>query len=84
MKAHVAFLEEQRAAGVFIAWGRKVPRTGGIILARDLERSALEATMQRDPFVSRGLAQLTITEFAAKPQAVVDGVDALLKLLAQR
>ena len=34
MRAHVAFLEVQRKAGRFIAWGRKVPRTGGIILAR--------------------------------------------------
>ena len=33
MRSHVAFLETQRKAGLFIAWGRKVPRNGGIILA---------------------------------------------------
>lgn len=31
---HVAFLKEQYAQGHFLASGRKVPRTGGIILAR--------------------------------------------------
>lgn len=78
MKAHVAFLEQQRAAGVFIAWGRKLPRTGGIILARGDSRAAIERLMADDPFVSRKLAEVEVTEFSPKPTAVVEAVHRLL------
>lgn len=78
MKAHVAFLETHRKARTFIAWGRKVPRTGGIILATGADRAAIETIMQDDPFISRKLATFTVTEFAPKPASVVDGVLALL------
>jgi uncharacterized protein YciI len=78
MRAHVAFLERQRAAGVFIAWGRKVPRSGGIILACGASRAAIEQLMQDDPFVARGLAQIDVTEFQPKPAAMVAGVQRLL------
>ncbi|MEO8602090.1 MAG: YciI family protein [bacterium] len=80
MRAHVAFLETQRKAGVFIAWGRKVPRTGGIILACGDGRSAIEQIMQDDPFVARGLAEIEVTEFSPKPSAMVEGVERLLSL----
>jgi uncharacterized protein YciI len=79
MKAHVQFLEKHRRTGTFIAWGRKVPRTGGIILACGDDRAAIERAMHDDPFVSRGLATIEITEFSPKPQAIVDGVAALLE-----
>ena len=78
MRSHVAFLERQRKAGVFIAWGRKVPRTGGIILACGGSRSGMERIMQDDPFVAQGLAQIEVTEFLPKPAGMVDGVQHLL------
>jgi uncharacterized protein YciI len=78
MKAHVAFLEVHRRAGRFIAWGRKVPRDGGIIIACGESRTAIEAIMQEDPFVGGGLATVEVTEFAPKPAAMVDGVARLL------
>ena len=34
MDDHVAWLKGHYAAGLFIASGRRVPRTGGVILAR--------------------------------------------------
>lgn len=78
MKAHVAFLETHRKAGVFIAWGRKVPRSGGIILACGDSRVAIERIMQDDPFVARGLAEIEVTEFLPKPAGMVDAVQRLL------
>lgn len=78
MKAHVAFLERHQATGTFIAWGRKVPRTGGIILAQGGDREAIEATMAEDPFVTNKLATLEITEFSPKPPAVVAAFEQLL------
>ena len=79
MKPHVAFLERHRKDGVFIAWGRKVPRTGGIIIACGGARAMIEAIMAEDPFISRGLATFEVIEFSPKPQAIVDGVAALLR-----
>jgi uncharacterized protein YciI len=63
MDAHVAFLEEGYRAGVFLASGRRVPRTGGVILAVAGTRADLEALMSHDPFVARGLARFEIVEF---------------------
>ncbi len=78
MPAHVAFLEQHRRAGVFIAWGRKVPRSGGIILACGESRVAIERLMQDDPFVARRLAEVEVTEFLPKPAGMVDGIQRLL------
>jgi uncharacterized protein YciI len=78
MRSHVAFLEKQRKAGIFIAWGRKVPRTGGIILARGESRAAIERLMNDDPFVAKKLAEVEVTEFLPKPAAMVEAVGRLL------
>lgn len=63
MHEHVKFLKEYYKKNVFIASGRKVPRTGGIILALSGSRDELIAIMDQDPFISKGLADYTITEF---------------------
>ncbi len=78
MRAHVAFLETHRRAGIFIAWGRTVPRTGGIILACHEHRAEIERIVADDPFVKRGLAEIEIVEFLPKPTGVVEGVQRLL------
>ncbi|MBG0777634.1 MAG: GTP cyclohydrolase [Desulfovibrionaceae bacterium] len=62
---HVEFLKQGYAEGVFLASGRKSPRTGGVILARAASRAALEALLARDPFRREGAAEYEITEFAA-------------------
>jgi uncharacterized protein YciI len=61
---HVAHLERQRAAGHFIAWGRLVPPTGGFVLARGLDRAALDAVLAEDPFTTGGVAEWTAHELA--------------------
>ncbi len=63
MRAHVAFLEEGYRAGVFLASGRQVPRSGGVILAVAPSREDLATRMEHDPFVSEGLARFEIIEF---------------------
>ena len=63
MRAHVAFLEEAYRDGWFLASGRQVPRTGGVILSVAPDRDALDARMQQDPFVREGLASFEIVEF---------------------
>jgi uncharacterized protein YciI len=69
MKAHVAFLKKHYAAGTFIASGRKIPRDGGIILARGPSRELIEAIVKEDPFVARGLAEYRLVEFRISQRA---------------
>jgi len=65
LPGHVQFLDEYYAKGVFIASGRKVPRTGGIIMAKGVGRAELEDILAQDPFKANGVAVYEITEFAA-------------------
>ena len=76
MRRHMAWLDEQYAAGRFIVSGRRVPRTGGVILARGNDRAAIEALAASDPFVSGGVATCEVIEFRASQTA--DGFDAWL------
>jgi uncharacterized protein YciI len=63
LDAHRAFLREQYDQGRFLMSGRKVPRDGGVILARAESRAEIEALVRRDPFHQAGLASYAITEF---------------------
>ncbi|MET3614616.1 uncharacterized protein YciI [Rhizobium aquaticum] len=61
MAAHMDWLKAAYADGTFIASGRKIPRTGGVILARG-ERPAIEALCTQDPFVIHDIADIDIVE----------------------
>lgn len=76
MRAHMAFLTKNYAAGRFLVSGRKVPRDGGIILALGESREQIEALVKEDPFVARGLADFRVIEFRNSQQA--ESIDALL------
>ncbi|WP_153447086.1 YciI family protein [Vibrio algicola] len=60
---HVTFLEKYYALGKFIASGRKVPRTGGIILVNASNKDEVETIVKEDPFHIADLANYEITEF---------------------
>ncbi|OHX16898.1 hypothetical protein BI343_01090 [Chromobacterium amazonense] len=74
LPAHAAWLQQAYADGLFLASGRKVPRDGGVILARG-ERAALEARLAQDPFAKGGVARYDIIEFA--PSMVAPGLESL-------
>jgi len=76
MKAHMAFLNRQYAAGTFLVSGRKIPREGGIILAVGESKATIEALMREDPFVREGLADVRVIEF--RPSQRAKNVDALI------
>ncbi|MFF3056964.1 YciI family protein [Streptomyces sp. NPDC057909] len=65
MEAHVAWLDTQYAAGIFIASGRKNPRDGGVILAVGDDRAQIEKIAAADPFAAEGVCAYRITEFIA-------------------
>ncbi|HEX7235924.1 MAG TPA: YciI family protein [Gammaproteobacteria bacterium] len=69
MRAHMAFLNKQYAAGRFLISGRKIPRDGGIILALGKSRDEIESIMREDPFCKHGLAEARVIEFRASQRA---------------
>lgn len=72
---HVAWLKKEYANGSFVASGRKVPRTGGVILSMLDDRRALERVLESDPFNQAGLADYEITEFV--PSMTAEGFEIL-------
>ncbi|MBX3593016.1 YciI family protein [Sphingomonas sp.] len=76
MAAHVAWLEQGFAQGLFLLAGRQVPRTGGMIVCRGT-RAEVEALATTDPFVTSGVAEFAVVEIAASFAA-----DALAPLLS--
>mgnify|MGYP000371469311 CR=1 FL=1 len=63
LNEHIAFLNEQYELGNFIASGRKVPRTGGVILSKVESKLKLEKIIEKDPFKINDLADYDLTEF---------------------
>lgn len=68
MEPHLAWVKAGYERGMFLASGRKNPRTGGVILARG-ERAEIEAVVAADPFTIDGVADYEITEFIATTTA---------------
>jgi uncharacterized protein YciI len=76
MREHVAWLDEHYEAGHFVVSGRRIPRVGGVILARGEDRDEVEALAASDPFVRGGVASCEVVQFRASQTA--PGFDALL------
>ena len=76
LDAHVAFLDRQYQAGIFLLSGRMEPRTGGIILARAASGDDLWDILAGDPFHGAGLADYRVTEFV--PSRAAPSLAALL------
>ena len=77
LDAHVSYLKEEYASGNFIASGRKIPRTGGVILSCVKNKDELELILSKDPFNKAGIAEYDITEFV--PSMVAEGYEILQK-----
>lgn len=75
IEAHVDWLRQGYLAGVFVASGRKVPREGGIILARGVSRAELDTRLSDDPFARGGVARYDVTEFI--PSMTAAGLEAM-------
>ncbi|GJD32456.1 hypothetical protein PMNALOAF_3729 [Methylobacterium adhaesivum] len=74
MEAHMAWVKRGYAEHGFLASGRKVPRTGGVIFARG-PRAAVEAYVATDPFHVHGIAEFEITEIDVT--TAIEGLDIL-------
>lgn len=60
---HIRFLDQHYATGLFIASGRQVPRTGGVILITHGDREKIMAVLEQDPFKRKGVATYELVEF---------------------
>jgi len=63
MTEHVKYLHKYYKLNVFVASGRKVPRTGGIILALANSKEEVDQIISEDPFYIHKLAEFSVTEF---------------------
>jgi uncharacterized protein YciI len=61
--AHIEWLTRQYDEGHFLASGRQNPRTGGVIVARAMERGKLDEILAGDPFALKELAEYEVVEF---------------------
>ena len=60
---HIEYLKKQYEKGNFIASGRKIPRTGRIILSKLDSIEKLNEVLEQDPFKRNNLATYKILEF---------------------
>ncbi|PWC12710.1 hypothetical protein B4923_09240 [Brenneria roseae subsp. americana] len=73
LEGHIEWLKRHYAQGIFVASGRKIPRTGGVIFAKTMDRQSLESVLAEDPF--NAVADYEIIEFA--PSMTTDALDVL-------
>ena len=53
---HIAHLERLAAQGTVLAWARRDPPTGGVLVVAAPDRAALERVLALDPYVRAGVA----------------------------
>lgn len=63
LQQHLDYLDSYYQSGHFVASGRKVPRTGGVIFCRADSKEQAIAIMQKDPFYIHQIAQYEMIEF---------------------
>lgn len=63
LDAHIAYLNKQYELGNFQVSGRKVPRTGGIILSTLTDKETLMNALAKDPFSIHEIADYEVIEF---------------------
>lgn len=63
LPAHINYLDKYYKSKDFICSGRKIPRTGGIILCNSATREEAEKIMKQDPFFINQIAEYEIVEF---------------------
>lgn len=75
IEGHTAYLKKYIDNGTFLVTGRKMPRTGGILIANAGSKEEVEQIITEDTFYQHKVADMTITEFThARHNAVLDGL----------
>lgn len=64
--AHNAHLERLAARGSLLAWARRDPPTGGVLVMLAPDRATLERLLAEDPYVQAGVAAAEVVEFLSR------------------
>ncbi|MCF9046562.1 YciI family protein [Acinetobacter nectaris] len=64
LEGHIAWLLQHFEQEDFIAAGRKVPRTGGVILVKSMAKEQIEDILKQDPFQAIADYELIEVEFS--------------------
>lgn len=75
LEAHIDYLKEEYQKGNFVASGRKVPRTGGVLFSKLNSKETVQKVVEKDPFYIENVAEFDITEVSISMTA--DGFEAL-------
>lgn len=62
IQPHIQYLDKHYMDKKFIFSGRKNPRTGGVILVRNVDKHELDGIIRQDPFYQNEIANYDITE----------------------
>jgi len=62
-KQHKDYISQQYESHLLMFGGRKVPRTGGILISKHPTKTELVDVLESDPFIKSGAASYAITEF---------------------
>lgn len=60
---HRQYLAQQYQSNQLMFGGRKVPRTGGILISRHPSKDELARVLNLDPFIQSGAVSYSISEF---------------------
>ncbi len=73
---HREFLNKYYLSSNFILSGPQVPRDGGVILVKGMERSKLDDVIAEDPFYKNKVASYQVIEFT--PNKFGSGVEEII------
>ena len=60
---HVSHLERAAGRGIVVAWARRSPPVGGVLVATAPDRETLEQVLAEDPYVRAGVASPEVVVF---------------------
>lgn len=63
LQAHFAFLDQAYAQGVFLLSGKRVPRSGAVILAQAGSLEDIEGYLAQEPFIRHRVSHHQVYEF---------------------
>jgi uncharacterized protein len=61
--AHLAFLEEEVAAGRLLLAGRQETGAGGVLVTGDVDAAVAQDIVDRDPYTQAGVARYDVVSF---------------------
>jgi uncharacterized protein YciI len=75
LSEHHAFMDEQYRHGALVASGPRMPRTGGVIVARGVDVTQVERLLSEEPLARAGIAAYEVIPFTATRAASVELLD---------